>query len=318
MSVNFSKIEKIFIELVKNQVLLHGNAIKTITIQNIFFNSEELNKIFTPKEIFHMDHLPTLTAEYYFSSIIKNQYNYTELTIVSICIYNNVLLINNLINLVFKAIQNNYGRGKVILDVNNPEEFIKQVMIVQASRNFNPDTIRSNIKTVKIIELINANIMKVFEDNVIVVLPDSYKKIFESNKSKLIDYIIKLSQKTDYDSSDIKEKKNEFKTKNITLHKLIIEYLNSLSTLDINKLFSTIYIDNFTNILPNPKYVSDTYKSKTKDLAKFVKHSDFNFEKITDNIIEEIIKNSSFYSISKKIHKNTALYNFIENFSNID
>ena len=305
------RIRNIFYDLVKQQILLHRQAIKNLTTHYMFSNIDELKKIYTKKEIDNITYLPFNSVKYYFLAITKNNYNLTELTVISVCIYNNMLSYLNLIGLLFTSIQNYYGRGKVILDLDNTEEFINQVIITQTKRNFNPDKIRSHIKTVKIMKMVVLNIIKVFDENIITVLETPFREIFEAYKGQMLNSIKALENNTDF-KGNLEDIKKKFKIDNKNVYKSIIGILDSASNFNHCMIFSLIYDPEIDDLTENPSFVHNTYKKEFKNLVNFVKHPDFNLTEIINDISFNIIAKKPMYNVLKYIYENSAMYNFIK------
>ena len=309
-SKSFAHISKIFIDVAKQQIILHGNAIKNLTIHYMINDINELKKIYTTPEIRNITYMPFNSVKYYFPAIIKNHYNFTELTIISICIYNNMLNYLYLSDILFTAIKNYYGRGNIDLNQDNTEEFINQVMIQQQKRNFNPDTIRSHIKKVKLIKLLVLSIIKVFDEHIITVLDENCRKTFELHKGVQLQSIKNIENNTNFEGN-IDDIKKEFKKNDKKNYNSIIQILDNISC-DFHDVYSHIYYQITNNITENQTYLYKIYKKELKNLLNFVKHPEFKICEIVNNINTDVIGNNPLYMILKDICENAGRYKFIK------
>ena len=292
----------------------YGLCVKFMLLKNII-NSDELKTILSLQEINNLkkEYKTLKTAmpiEKYISLNLKSDYNYAEFAIITDTIYNNMILFLDTINTMFITIQNFYSRGKFKLDRNNPEEFINNVATLMTKYNFNLDNIRSQIKTVRLINIIVNNIITIIEKYNIPHLSDAHKNLIQSRKGILLNNIKEYGNQEAFENYDIQELKTKFKKDNKMIYEHIILIINELSRCNFSALFWYLYKQkNETNINMN-KYNS-LFKLNLEKLNKFVVSSDFNFDNIVNELRANINRIDTFKFISSEYYKHNGIYKFI-------
>lgn len=199
----FEEIKKMPINEIFNQVLifrtgLYGHPIYIKIVQYMMDDPEATN-IFTPDEIKHYKEEMQSELNYHnehnidkcFKLNIKSHYNMVELSIITKHIFSNVPVYLALINLLYRSLQNYYGRGKVQLTPNKSEDFINNVMTLFATYNYNPAIIRNQIKTVKVMELMIKKMNTVVLNHMLPALGLKYQSVIKSQKDLVFKYIEK-------------------------------------------------------------------------------------------------------------------------------
>ncbi len=312
-----SPIYKLFIKNVYASMIGYAINFKNICFK--YFADEALEtNIYTQDEIEEMKkysgYLPYESVQNSFTNIKKTNYTFCELTIIISCIYNNNVLFLDTINIINIAIQNYYGKGKIKLNIDDPEDFINQVMA--STSKYDPDVIRNQLKTIKKVKLGIKCQMKVIDNYILPVLPGRFRVVFELKKDTTLKNLKEFNQ--DFSDQDLDLLKKNYKEKNNQLYKFIIEILDAIEDIKtFDEIFHFVYRcfialnkkKTIQNLTKYRLYVKDTSICP----GYFDKFISVNFpvEEICFDITKKLLYKSEFYKISHNYYKNLVLYNYI-------
>lgn len=316
--LNKMKINELFKEMLIVRVGLYGHPIYIKTVQYMMDDPEAIN-IFTPEEILeykakigyelqvHILH----DIDKCFEFNIKSVYNITELSIIANYIYNNMNVYSEIINILFKTIEHYYGRGKIQLNLDNPEDFINKVINEMASYNYNSFVIRNQIKTIKMMNLMIKNIIKVIENHVVMALPQKYRDLIQSTKYDRIKLIKNQASKENFGTNNLVELKSKFKERNKKAYNTIMDMINGLSNdcSDTRSLFLFLYQEKSSN-MEYPTF-QQIYELKKTDLERFVKANDHDIVNCVLNLEKSIMYFNLIVGIVEIYHTNTRLRQII-------
>ena len=274
------KIDDLFSEILLFRVGLYGHPIY-IKIVQYMMDDPEATYIFTSDEIahykkemkselkYHIDH----NIDKCFKSNIKTHHNNIELSIITCYVYSNIPVYLSVINLLYRSLQNYYGRGKIQLDRKQPEEFITNVMTLMTTYNYNPEVIRNQIKTVKVMELMIKKMETVIVNHMIPALGQEYKCIIKSNKDLGFKCIEKKVEEYDFDfgTTNLAELKTLYKKRDKETYKSLMDIINNIiqQNISLKTLFQILYQQK-ASVMSYPIFqlVSE---SKEKELDAFTK-----------------------------------------------
>jgi len=304
-----------FIQNAKCNTIYHGSVFYNLAFK--YFIEEALSKKLTTEAEF--DDMKTFqlyskyeTFEPYFTLIPQTTYNLTELTVIVSSIHDCLLVYLDTIGIFYTTVQNYYGRGKIKLNRNDPDDFIKQV--IETTSKYDPKLIKKQINTIQLYELVIKSIIKVIDTFVVPVLPEPFRRVFNSQKDIASEQIKESSN--DYSSftgQNIDILKKQYKKDNRDLYILNIEFINKLSNMTTYKdCFVIIYSCNFTGIKPQnvTKSIIETYKIYGDRLETFVS-SKFPVDKICRTITEAFFYNGALSKILPTYYVNLALHKYI-------
>lgn len=265
------------------------------------FSSEEID-IFKMaiKESTHNNDMKT-----YISTNIKSENNYSEFSAITGYIYNNMTIFSDTIQIIFLTIQNYYGRGKIKLNQNDPEEFINNVVSQMGKRNFNPDEIRTQIKTLKIMDIIIQNITKIIEEQIIPVLPTKHKHLLKLQKYTMLNHIKKRASQSNFETKSLIELAMQYKKNNSELYLTIIDFINRLSTFNFNQLFNFLYRQKSSGI--TPAQFQKIYKLKEQQLNDCIFIDPYKFASSVIGLYSKVMESNSMQNISNSYYYNIAL-----------
>jgi predicted nucleic-acid-binding protein len=215
-----SVIYQKFIKIIKSKILVHS-----WTFQNISFKyfSEEavIQKVFTQKEIDNMKksplYIPYESVIDYFKEV-KNHYDFCELNVIISCMYDSLLIYADVINILYTTIKNYYGKGKIELNLDDLEAFISQV-----SHIYDASIIRKQFKTVKKFEIVIKSILKVIDKDIVPILPQPHRTLFELKKNTTFRTLKELvDDHLDFVGKDLEVLKKQYKGQNNKLYTFIM------------------------------------------------------------------------------------------------
>jgi hypothetical protein len=251
----FEEIKKMPINEIFNQVLifrtgLYGHPIYIKIVQYMMDDPEAAN-IFTPDEIKHYKEEMQSELNYHiehnidkcFELNIKSHYNMVELGIITKHIFSNVPVYLGVINLLYRSLQNYYGRGKVQLNPQNPEDFINNVMTLLATYNYNPAVIRNQIKTVKVMELMIKKMNTVVLNHMLPAVGSKYQSVIKSHKDLVFKCIEKKVETFDFGTNDLAQLKTLYNSRNKLSYKTLMDIVNTiiLNNISLHSLFHNLY-----------------------------------------------------------------------------
>ena len=307
-----SEIYQKFIKIVKSKIVAHSWPFQNIGFK--YFSEEAvIQKIFTQKEINNMKtstlYMPYESVQHYFK-VIKNHYDFCELTVIISCLYDTLLIYADVINILYTAIKNYYGKGKIELNLDDIEAFISQV-----KPKYDANIIRKQFKTIKKLELVIKSILKVIDNDIIPILPQSHRTLFELKKNTTFSTLKELADDhLDFVDKDLEVLKKKYKTQNNNLYTFIMASIDAFEEFDnFYDIFLTIYICKFDGINPNNnvnEYLRKIYKTEMKKLIQFTS-ANFPVDKICMEILKNTLSKSILYTISIQYHNNLALYKYL-------
>lgn len=307
-----------FMENIMSSITIHSNALESIVLH--YYMEETLkNNIHTQTELDelkkHKLYIPYEFVQNYFSSLIKNDYNFTELTIISACLYDNMLICQDVINIFYTTIKNYYGKGKIGLDRSNPEEFISLV-----NSKYDKELIRKQLKTVNQLEILINTFIKVIEEYIVSILPGKFKVVFKLKKDTTLQTLIELTDDhLDFADINIEQLKKKYKEDNINLYKGIMDIINKVCEINnFYMIFEFVFSRNFNILEKNKnivKCVDNNYKmyNNVKMHTSF-KHfitNNFPVDKICIDVMQELLYKNYMYTVSLQYYKNLTLYKYI-------
>ncbi len=316
--LNSMKTNELFKEILLFRLGLYGHPIYVKTVQYMM-DDPEATTIFTSEEItnykakmeyelkVHIFH----NIDKCFELNIKSVYNIVELCIITNYLYNNMNVYSEVINILYKSIENYYGRGKIQLNLNDPEDFINKVMNEMTNYNYNPFVIRSQIKIIKMLSLMIKNIIKVIENHVLMALPQNYQGLIQSTKYDRIKSIkIKFSNAT-FGTNDLVKLKSEFKERNKDTYNCIMGMITGMSNdcSDAHSLFVYLYQEKSSNMdYPTFEQICQLKKS---ELEAFVKINKDDVFKCVLNLEKSVMYFNLLISIVELYHQNSKLRQII-------
>ncbi len=309
-----SAIYQTFIKIVKSKMVSHSWPFQNIAFK--YFSEEAvIQKMYTKEQIEDMKkselYMPYESVQHYFK-VIKTHYDFCELTVIISCLYDSLLIYSDVINILYTTVKNYYGKGKIQLNRDDIEDFITKVM--ETTSKYDPNIIRKQFKTIKKFELVIKCILKVMDNDVVSILPEPHRTLFELKKDTTFKTLKELSDDhLDFVGKDQEVLKKNYTTQNIMLYQFIIESLNAFEDFDnFYDIFMMIYICKFDGINSNTinSYVKKTYKTEMKKLMLFTS-ANFPINKICMEIQKNTLPTSILYNISLQYYKNLALYKYI-------
>ncbi len=310
-----SVIYQKFIKIVKYHIVSHSMAFQNISFK--YFSEDVLNQnIYTKEEIDDMKksplYMPYESVQNYFKMITKNNYNFCELTVIISSLYDSLLVYSDVIDILYPAVKNYYGKGKIQLNRDDIEDFITKVM--ETTSKYDPNIIRKQFKTIKLLELVIKSILKVIDNDIVPILPEKYRTLFELKKNVTFNTLKELTtDHLDYVDQDIGLLNKMFKKQNNELYTFIISSIDAFEEFStFHTIFMLIYICKFDGINPNnvKSYLKKTYATDIKKLLKFT-NSNFPVDKICMEILKNTLSKNILYTISLQYHKNLSLYKYI-------
>ncbi len=307
-----------FIKNIKCNIIYHGSAIYNLAFK--YYIEEALRKkITTESEIDDMKQFQFYrkyeSVESYFTLIEKNHYNFTELTVIISSLHEALMIYLDQISILYTTIQNFYGKGKIKLNRDDPEDFIKQV--TDSTSKYNPQTIRKQINTIQRYELVIKSIIKVIDTFIVPVLPEQYLSVFDKEKDIALKQMKDISNDySNFVGQNIDTLKEQFKTQNKDLYEINIEMINHLSELNTYKeCFVLVYTCNFSDIeISNvTKDLLENYKKYGSQLADYVS-SKFPINAICA-VAKALLSTGVLSKILPTYYTNVALNKYIKSIS---
>ncbi len=221
-----------------------------------------------------------------------------------------------------KSHKNYYGKGKIQLNLDYPEDFITQVM--ESTSKYDPNIIRNQLKTIKMFQIVIKCLMKVIENYVLPILPEEFRVIFELKKDTTLKTLKEI--KTYFGDQDIEVLKKKYKEKNNKLYELIVLEVNIKGEFTnfqhiYNLIYSCFIVLKCETVVNLSKYklmVHDKCNCNyNSDLDKFIS-TNFPVDKICLDITKKLYSSRIFYNISQQYYKNLALYKYITSCNPID
>ncbi len=305
-----------FIKNVKCNTIYHGVAFYNLAFK-YYIEEALLKNITTEAEIDDMKnskyYLNYKAVESYFTLIEKKNYNFTELTVIISCVHDSLLVYLDTFSIFYTTIENYYGKGKIKLNRDNPEDFIKQ--IIETTPKFDPNTIKKQINTIQRYELVIKSIIKVIETFVVPVLPEPFRIVFNSEK----DIASKQGKETSNNYSDfigqnIDILKEKYKSANKFLYDINFFVINQLSQhISYKECFMLVYSFKFSDIkLGNvTKDLQESYKKYGDKLEQFVLSNSFPVDQICGTITLAILENGPLSKNLPIYYNNLALHKYI-------
>lgn len=272
------KINDLFNEILLFRVGLYGHPI-FIKIVEYMMDDPEATYIFTPEEIAHYKEEMKSELKYHtdhnidkcFESNIKTPHNNFELSIINSYVYSHIPVYLSVINLLYRSLQNYYGRGKIKLDLKAPEDFINNVMTLMTAYNYNPEVIRNQIKTVKVMELMIKKMDIVVVNHMIPALRSDFQCVIKSNRDIAVKCVEKRVEESDFGTTNLAELKTLYKKRDKEVYKSLIEIINNIieQNISLKTLFQILYQQK-ASVMNYPIFqlVSE---SKEKELDTFIK-----------------------------------------------
>jgi hypothetical protein len=215
-----------------------------------------------------------------------------------------------------KSHKNYYGKGKIQLNLDYPEDFITQVM--ESTSKYDPNIIRNQLKTIKMFQIVIKCLMKVIENYVLPILPEKFCVIFELKKETTLKTLKEF--KIDFQNQDIDLVKKNYKKTHNEIYKSIFRALNTIEKFrQFNNIFSLTYQcfsvlkrETVINLTKYKLTVHDRCNCNyNSDLDKFIS-TNFPVNKICFNITKKLTSQSLFHNISQQYYEiYLPLYNYI-------
>lgn len=169
-------------------------------------------------------------------------------------------------------------------------------MTIMADYNYNPDVIRSQIKTLKIIELMVKNMYNVIEKDIIPHINLKFRNLIKLCKDKRLKTIKSNADKKNFQTDNLTELKNIYKERynvlSIDYIKLINNIIQKQTTLV--SLFAFLYQHKSTNMTHD--IVKQIYELKNQQIIDFLTNKDDIFNSI-NNLEDRILNTNIFYLI---------------------
>lgn len=316
------KINELFSKILVNRYSLYGFPIYLQAAQYMMEDAEA-KTIFTPEEIIdykthiqcqlnvHIAH----NIDTCFKINIKSPYNMIELNTITHYIYNNMTIYSEVIILMFKTIQNYYGRGKFKLNTDDPEEFITNVITQMAHRNYNPDIIRAQIKTVRMMNMLVKNIIKVIDIHILTLEGSKYKEIINTRKDTRLKMIKTRTSSATFGKKSIDELKLMFKERDKQMYKCIIDIVDGIGQdySNLYSLFLFLYQDKACEI-EYPVF-EKIYALKKSALEKFVMTNHSGLVPCIVQFESTILYNNLLVDVFEAYLTNTKLHKIITEMS---
>jgi hypothetical protein len=308
-----SEIYQKFIKIVKSKIVAHSWPFQNIAFK--YFSEEAvIQKMYTKEQIEDMKkselYMPYELVKDYFK-VIKNHYDFCELTVIISCLYDTLLIYADVINILYTTIKNYYGKGKIELNRTDIEAFISQV-----KPKYDAHIIRKQFKTIKKLELVIKSILKVIDNDIIPILPQPHRTLFELKKNTTFKTLKELADDhLDFVGKDLEVLKTKYKSQNNNLYTFIMASIDAFEGFDnFYDIFLTIYMCKFDGINPNNnvnEYLKKIYKTDMKKLVQFTS-ANFPVDKICMEILTNTLSKSILYTISVQYHNNLALYRYLQ------
>ena len=304
-----------FIKNVKCNMNYHAVAIYNLTFK--YYIEEALRKnISTELEIEDMKksvlYMKYDSVEPYFTLMTKNDYTFTELTVIISCMHDSLLVYLDTINVLYTTIQNYYGKGKVKLNRDDPEDFIKQIS--ELTSKYDPTIIKKQINTIQQYELVIKSLIKVFDTFIVPILPEQFHAIYNMEKEIAIKQIKNISNDfSSFTYQNIDILKEKYKNDNKASYKINMQLIDSMSkNNNFKDCFYIIYRSDFDDIKLSDvtKELQETYKKYSKELIKFVS-SKFPVDKVCSTVSKELLEKGILCKILPLYYTNLALYKYI-------
>jgi hypothetical protein len=195
---------------------------------------------------------------------------------------------------------------------------------MESTSKYDPNIIRNQLKTIKMIQVSINSQIKVIENYVLPILPEKFRVIFELKKDTSLKTLKEF--KTDFGDQDIEVLKKKYKEKNNKLYDLIVLEVNLKGELTNFRLiyhflyscFIVLKRETIVNLTKYKLMVHDRCNCNyNSDLDKFIS-TNFPVDKICLDITKKLYSNCIFHTISKQYYKNLALYKYITSCNPID
>ena len=316
--LNNMPTNELFKEMLLFRVGLYAIPIYVKTVQYIIDDPEAMT-ILTPEEILDykakMEHQLQVHIHHdidkCFEFNIKSVYNITELSIIANYIYNNINVYSEIINILWRTVEHYYGRGKIQLNLDTPEDFIDKVISEMSSYNYNPFVIRNHIKIIKMMNMMIKNIIKVIENHVLMALPQNYRDLIQSTKYDRIKAIKNKASNETFGKKNLVELKSEFKKRNKDVYTCVMDMVHNLSNdrADIYSLFLFLYQEKSSNM--DYHTFQQIYELKKPALERFVKANDSSYVNCILNLEKSVMYFNLLAGIVEIYHTNTRLRQII-------
>jgi hypothetical protein len=304
-----------FIKNVKCNMNYHAIALYNLTFK--YYIEEALRKnISTELDIEDMKksvlYMKYESVEPYFTLLTKNDYTFTELTTIIACLHDNLIVYLDTINILYTTIQNYYGKGKVKLNRDDPEDFIKQIS--ELTSKYDPTIIKKQINIVQRCELVIKSLIKVFDTIVVPILPEKFSAMYNSEKDIAIKQIKNISNDfSSFTGQNIDILKEKYKKDNKDSYKINMQLIDLLlEKNNFKDCFYIIYRSDFDDIKLGDvtKDLQDTYKKYGKELMKFVSFK-FPVDKVCSSVSKSLLEKGVLCNILPLYYTNLALYKYI-------